>query len=192
MSTNLGEASRARTVHLYHLGRRFFASLSDERPSPTEDHWIRGFLLPGEANLWTRMSPRDQRHSVDVARKVVARLPEVGRPVMAAAILHDVGKLVSGYRTFARVGATLFWGLVPRRRRVRLAHRWGSGSGLARVAAVRRLAEYRLHPELGRDLLEQAGSDEFTSQWAAQHHTPMDNWTVDTELGLVLKECDDD
>ncbi len=192
MSSSVVEAARARTVHVHHLTKRFFASLSDERPSSTEDHWIREFLLPGEADLWARMSAPDQRHSVEVARKVVARMPDVDRPVMGAAILHDVGKLVCGYRTFARVGATLFWGLVPRRRRGRLANHWGSGSGLARMAAVRRLAEYRLHPELGRDLLEQAGSDEFTSQWAAQHHTPTDDWTVDAELGLVLKDCDDD
>ena len=185
--------ARARTAEARHLSRRFFASRSEERPAQADDEWIRGFLLTGEAQLWCRMSPPDQRHTVEVARKVVDALPGAGRPVIAAAILHDVGKLVCGYRTYARVGATVFWGLVPNPWRGPLARRWLSGSGAGRlVVGLRRLAEYRLHPELGRDLLERAGSDEFTRRWAAQHHAPIDTWTIDTDVGMVLKECDDD
>ncbi len=138
------------------------------------------------------MSAADQRHSLQVARKVLKERPDATRPVVAAAILHDVGKLLSGYGTFGRVAATVFWVLVPGSKKGRLAHRWAGGDGMGRRRLARRLGEYRVHPELGRDLLVQAGSDRFTSNWAAEHHTPSDRWTVGVEWGSVLKECDDD
>ncbi|NNE96952.1 MAG: hypothetical protein HKN24_13080 [Acidimicrobiales bacterium] len=153
---------------------------------------MRDVLLPGEQRLWDQLSAPDQRHGVQVARDVVEALPAASRPVLAAAVLHDVGKLVCGYGTFGRVGATLFWGAVPGAFRGRLAFGWARREGLGRFGAVRRLGEYRIHPELGRDLLAAAGSDDFTARWAGEHHTPIDRWTVDRELGLVLKECDDD
>ncbi len=138
------------------------------------------------------MSPADQRHSVGVARAVDAALPDADRPVIAAAILHDVGKVVCGYGTFARSAATVFWGVFPEQRRSALSHRWARGEGLGRVGLFQGLGQYRTHPELGRQLLHEAGADVFTATWAAEHHIPYCRWTVSPELGAVLKECDDD
>ncbi|MFW2381531.1 MAG: hypothetical protein ACN4GZ_07215 [Acidimicrobiales bacterium] len=181
-----------RTRQAKHLARRFFASLSSERPSASEDRWVRDLLLPGEEKLWSQMSPADQRHAVQVAQDVDRSLPDAPRPVLAAATLHDVGKLVCGFGTFARVVATVFWGVVPARFRAQFAFLWSAGGGLGRFEIFRRLGQYRVHPELGRDLLTEAGSDDFTSAWAAEHHAPIENWSVDPALGHVLKECDDD
>lgn len=181
-----------RASQLIHLARRFFGSLSNDPPAAIDDQWIRAQLLPGEIVLWERMSAPDQRHSLQVARNVLRERPDATRPVIAAAILHDVGKLVSGYGTFGRVAATVFWVLVPGSTKGRLAHRWTGGDGMGRTRLARRLGEYRVHPELGRELLVQAGSDTFTSNWAAEHHTPFERWTVSVEWGAVLKECDDD
>lgn len=183
---------RTRIHQSRHLAKRFFASLSDQRPSTSDDQWVRSLLLPEEEELWARMSPPDQRHSVQVARDVSTSLPAADRAVLAAAVLHDVGKLVCGYGTFGRVFATLFWGAVPAQLRSRFAFGWASGDGLGRFGVLRRLGEYRIHPELGRDLLKAAGSEEFTAAWAAEHHAPVDKWSVDRDVGHVLKECDDD
>ncbi len=183
---------RTRIVQARHLARRFFASLSDDRPTVEDDQWVRSHLLPEEEELWAQLSPADQRHSLQVARDVERRLPEVDRPVVAAAVLHDVGKLVCGYRTYARVFATMFWGVVPGPFRSRFAFGWASGRGLGKLEVFQKLGQYRIHPELGRDLLGAAGSADFTAAWAAEHHAPIENWTVDPALGLVLKECDDD
>ncbi len=72
----------------------------------------------------------------------------------------------------------------------------GSGgprvTGLGRLEVFKKLGQYRIHPELGRDLLGAAGSDDFTAAWAGEHHAPVEKWTVDPALGHVLKECDDD
>jgi hypothetical protein len=183
---------KTRAIQARHLARRFFASLSDERPSPADDRWVRSFLSDGEQELWGRVSAPDQRHGLQVARDVAAALPAAQRPVMAAAALHDVGKLVCGFGTYSRVTATVFWGLTPAPLRPRFAFKWNEGSGVGRFSLARRLAQYRIHPELGRDLLIDAGSDPLTAAWAAEHHAPVEKWSVDPALGRVLKECDDD
>lgn len=182
--------TRARQAR--HLAKRFFASLSDDRPSVADDQWVRSVLLPEEEQFWARMSPADQRHSVQVAKDVANSLPDAARPVLAAAVLHDVGKLVCGYGTYARVFATLFWGVIPAPFRGRLAFGWSSGHGVGRFEVFQRLGQYRIHPELGQELLRTAGSDDFTATWAGQHHSPIEKWSVDPALGHVLKECDDD
>src|ERR687891_541713 len=83
-------------------------------------------MKPGEAALWRRMSAPDRRHAVGVARRVdVALGPDASRPVLAAALLHDVGKIDSAFGPVRRALATVAgegWGYHPaqgRRRRLR-------------------------------------------------------------------------
>lgn len=167
-----------------HLARRFVASIRPGPPVPSDERWAEAQLLPGEVQLWRRMSNPDRRHAVGVARGVAAQLgPAATRPVLAAALLHDVGKVVSGYRTPARVVATVVWSVVPDTR----ADAW-----LGRGRPWRRLGQYRRHPALGGALIRQAGGAALTADWAAQHHLPADRWTVPLELASVLKACDDD
>src|SRR4029077_6096351 len=95
--------------------RRFFASLRPGGPRRSEDEGARAQLLPAEAALWTRMSNPARRHAAAVARDVERTLGhEATRPVLAAALLHDVGKVESGLRTYGRVIATLCGMLVGR------------------------------------------------------------------------------
>ena len=79
-----------------------------------------GILGTGELALWQRMSGPDRRHAVGVARRVSVALPATDpaldrRAVLAAALLHDAGKVESGLGTLARVPATLI-GLAARSR----------------------------------------------------------------------------
>jgi hypothetical protein len=161
-----------------HLARRFFASLSTSPPAGTDTDWALAQLLPAEQELWEQLAPADQRHAVGVARDVATRLgSRATRPVLAAALLHDCGKLASGFGTFARVGATV----------------WTAVRGRARVAAGHgRLSRYARHDELGAALLRRAGSDELTVTWAAEHHLPPDRWTLPRDLAEALKAADDD
>lgn len=169
----------------WHLARRFAGSLSTRPPSDADDAWARGHLSTGEHAIWERMSNPDRRHAIGVARAVVDTLGGAAdRPVVAAALLHDSGKVVSGLGTFARVGATLWWAVAD----TDWARRWAAGP-----AGIRRqLGQYRLHPELGRDLLTEAGSDPLTAAWAAEHHRSPDHWTIPAGIATVLKSCDDD
>ncbi len=179
---------RSRFTGLAHLVRRFVGSLKPGMPSPEQEAWVRNQLLSGEQLIWDQMSNPDRRHAIQVARAVVARLDEgdvpVQRSVVAAALLHDSGKVVAGFRTPFRVLATFLWAVVSDRR----ADEWLVGPPGMR----RRMAEYRLHPRLGAEMLVDAGSDPLTSAWAAEHHAPERSWSVPVTIGRVLKACDDD
>ncbi|MHB1923071.1 MAG: hypothetical protein ACYCSJ_00085 [Acidimicrobiales bacterium] len=169
-----------------HLARRFFGSLSRAEPGPADTAWVEGVLLPGERGLWARMSAPDRRHAVGVARAVQAEMgPAATRPVLAAALLHDVGKVDSGLGTLARVLATVAGRPAVRRRSAELAGRGGP---------LGRLGRYLRHPEIGGDLLRAAGSDSLTRAWSESHHRPEERWdpAVPVETGRVLKAADDD
>ena len=91
-----------------HLARRFFGSLRPGGPPDAERAWVEDVLSDAEYGLWTRMSGPDRRHSVQVAREVERRLGhEATPPVLAAALLHDVGKIDADLRTWGRVVATM-------------------------------------------------------------------------------------
>jgi hypothetical protein len=170
--------------HLVHLVRRFFGSLRPGGPAPDDETWARAHLLPGEVDLWRRMSGPDRRHAVDVARRMMAAGPApVDRAVVAAALLHDVGKIEAGLGPFGRSAATVVsavWG------HDRVAA-WSNRPGWRG-----RFGRYVLHPDLGGLLLAGAGSDPLTMAWATEHHRPPARWTVAKEVGDALKAADDD
>ncbi|MCB0957808.1 MAG: hypothetical protein R2694_20510 [Ilumatobacteraceae bacterium] len=128
-----------------HLARRFATSLSRRPPAADDLAWAHAMLLPSEAALWDRMTAQDRRHSILVARRFVERLPDATRPEVAAALLHDVGKLEAGLGTFARVAATV---VGPRGRRFRAYHD---------------------HEAIGAGLLADAGSDTVTVSLVTGH-----------------------
>jgi predicted HD phosphohydrolase len=121
-----------------HLARRFVTSLSRTPPPSADCAWAVDHLLPAEAELWQQMMVQDRRHSILVARRFVQIAPDASRAEVAAALLHDVGKLDSGLGTFARVVATI---VGPRTDRFR---------------------RYHDHERIGADMLAAAGSDAVT------------------------------
>ena len=120
--------------------KRLATSLPRTPPSDDDEAWVSSRLLPGEQRLWNRLSNPDRRHAILVARRFVDRLAPVapGRAAVAAALLHDVGKLRSDLGTWARVAATL---IGPRGSRFR---------------------DYHDHEAIGVEMLTNAGSDPLT------------------------------
>jgi hypothetical protein len=129
---------RRRAAHVAHLVRRFARALSSAPPATADEAWAADHLLPGELALWRHMSNPDRRHAIDVARRFATARPQAVRAEMAAALLHDVGKVRSGLGTGARVVATV---VGPRTPRFRLYHD---------------------HEQLGVGMLRDAGSDPVT------------------------------
>jgi hypothetical protein len=167
-----------------HLVRRFFGSLVPAGPRRRDAEWVRSVLADGGLRLWDRMSRADRRHAAGVARRVERALGhEATRPVLAAALLHDVGKLDSGLGTYGRVVATLASSVAGRG----AAHDWSRARGF-----TRRVGLYVRHPELGGDMLALAGSDPLTVTWTREHHLPPEEWTLPSHLANVLKSADDD
>ena len=109
-----------------------------------------------------------------VARRAQAGLGGAAtRPVLAAALLHDVGKVESGLGPLGRVVATL-----------------AQMSGRRRLAP--RVERYLSHDRLGGELLERSGSDPLTVAWAREHHLPPHRWTLPEATARALKHADDD
>ena len=104
--------------------------------------------------------------------------------MLAAALLHDVGKTDAGLRTYGRVIATLSARRSP-------ATRWPT-SGSPGRGFTRKVGLYLLHPDIGGDQLALADSDPLTVAWAREHHKPEEEWTVPLDIARVLKDCDDD
>lgn len=163
---------------IVHLARRFFGSLSRSSPSAIDEQWAIAQLGSQEQALWRRMDNADRRHAVGVARRVETDLGSAAsRPVLAAALLHDVGKLDSGLGTFARAGATIWAGAIGRERA---------------SAGANRVARYLRHDQIGAGLLLAACADPLTIAWAREHHLDPSRWTLAHELASALKNADDD
>jgi putative nucleotidyltransferase with HDIG domain len=163
-----------------HLVRRFLGSLWPAGPSSETTRAALAELTAPEAELWLQMSGPDRRHSAAVAGRVRLELGAgAPRAVIAAALLHDVGKLDSSLGTFARVGATM----VSRAR----AAAWTAPTGWRL-----RVARYLDHASIGAAMLDRAGSDPLTVAWARDHHRRVDEVTVDPRFADALRAADDD
>lgn len=124
-----------------HLLRRYWWALTARPLRSDTQTWVDSQLLDGERALFARMSASDQRHHVQVARRFVAECGGTApRAWVAAALLHDVGKIVCGLGTHGRVVATL----LPLTR----------GDG--------RIAQYHRHEGIGATLARLAGSEADT------------------------------
>ncbi len=174
-----------------HLSGRFFAALVPLGPARADESWALEQLLSGEQALWRRMSRPDRRHAVRVARDSVRALgsDRAPREVVAAALLHDVGKVESSFGTFARAGVTFAAIALGRSRLLSWA---GAASGNGRPSRRARVGLYLTHDSLGAELLEDAGSKPLTVSWAAEHHLAPELWTVDASIGAALKAADGD
>jgi len=138
------------TSGLAHLVRRFAGSLSRRPPAPADEAWVAGLLGGGELALWASMPVADRRHAVEVARRVQRARPDADRELLAAALLHDVGKLHSRLGTLGRVAATVV------------------GPRTARFRA------YRDHEALGAVMAAEAGSSPRTVALVAGGGPPAD------------------
>jgi hypothetical protein len=125
-------------AHSRHLIRRFVTSLSRRMPPAIDVAWVNEKLLENEFELWCRMKPHDQRHSVEVARRFSELHPTFSRDEVAAALLHDIGKVESELGIMGRVIATV---VGPVGTRFRLYHD---------------------HESIGLNLCREAGSSDET------------------------------
>jgi hypothetical protein len=167
-----------------HLVRRFGGSLWPAGPRAADDRWATGHLMPAEVALWRAMTGYDRRHAVGVARRTADALgARATRPVLAAALLHDVGKIHSGLGPVRRALATIAgfaWGHAT-------VANWRTRRGPAGGAG-----RYLAHDAIGADMLAAAGSDGLTVTWAREHHLPPERWSVPGDIGAALKLADDD
>ena len=81
--------------------------MSQTPPSSKDIALVSEVLNTAEFVVWSEMQPRDQRHSIVVLSRFDALLHTAVRAERAAALLHDVGKNISGLGFISRVVATV-------------------------------------------------------------------------------------
>jgi hypothetical protein len=172
-----------------HLTRRFVGALRPGGPSAADTTWVRGVLTDPEYDLWARLPGHDRRHAVAVARRVDHALAPDGGGAdprwLAAALLHDVGKLDAHLGVVARVGATLAGAAAGHD----YADLWSTKRGV-----TRRVGLYLRHPELGATRIRLAGGRAEAATWAAAHHTAAarDDTGLPPDVVAALLAADDD
>ncbi len=165
-----------------HLAKRFFGSVNPAVLGEDESSWVASQLLPAELELWARMSTADQRHAYGVGQRVVKILGEdATRPVVAAALLHDIGKIEANVGTMLRVVSTLV-GTIADQASI---ESWSKESGW-----LGRAGQYLRHNEIGAAMLTDAGSDPLTIAWAREHELVHTEWTLPEKISDALYKAD--
>jgi hypothetical protein len=163
---------------LRHLVTRFFGSLRPRPLVPDDLAFVQHTLTAAELACWDRLGPADRVESLTTARRAALALgPGADDRWVAAALLHDVGKVETGLGPFRRAGATAV-AIVFGERRVRA---WPNAIG-----------RYVDHDGLGARLLEQSGARREAVEWAAIHHRPA-LWpesSIPIEICQVLAAAD--
>ena len=125
---------------------------------------LRPYLLPAQIVLFQRMHPSEQAHAVRVMQRLQAA--GHGEPeLLSAALLHDVGKILSPLAAWERVAIVLGRHFFPG-----AVRRWSQGAprGLHHPFVV---AER--HPAWGADLAAQTGASERTIDLISRHQEPL-------------------
>lgn len=152
----------------YHLVRRFFGFLWAGPLSPREQSEISALLADSESSLFWRQAMQDQRHGLDVARRVLIARPG-DRLAARAALLHDVGKVGIGLGAIQRSLATVL-----------------DAFGVPLRGAYE---TYRRHGIVGAEHLQTIGADDLVVSFARHHPGPPPNG-ADSQQWQVLLDAD--
>lgn len=136
---------------LAHLARGFFRSLRATRPAPGEQLLVAATLSPSLARLFWSQPVPDLAHALRCARAVAAIAPRRA-DLIAAALLHDVGKRHSGLGTLGRSVATVL--------------------SILRLPMGKSFRSYVDHGKIGAAELRAFEVDRIVWEFAGHHHEP--------------------
>lgn len=151
-----------RLPRIWYRVRQFFQML--QAPfRPVDLDYVAAHLAPSELALFLRMPRAEQHHGIDLCRALEAENNH-DADVLAAALLHDVGKSVVSPRPWERVWVVLAEYFLPER-----AEAWSRGApeGWRRGFVIR-----RCHPAWGAQMVEEAGASPRAVELIRHHHAP--------------------
>ncbi|NBD35115.1 MAG: HD domain-containing protein, partial [Chloroflexi bacterium] len=123
---------------------------------PVDHAYVGAYLSPALHTLFERMPRAEQLHGIDIARQLEAQ-GHHDPDLIAAALLHDVGKIVAPPRLWERVIVVLVEHAAPT---------------FAAFCPLRGFVTRRRHPQWGANLAARAGAFPRTIDLIRRHHTP--------------------
>jgi hypothetical protein len=166
-------------ARLAYRSRQFRRVLRSPK-APLSDSILQPFLSPPQILLFRRMHFFEQAHSFQVLQSL--RLAGHTDPdLLAAALLHDVGKILAPLSLMGRVIVVIGKHFFPK-----AAERWGDGEphGLRRPF----MTAYQ-HPAWGADLAFAAGASPRTCELIRRHQ---DSSASDDPMLASLQSVDDE
>jgi hypothetical protein len=146
-------------VRIAYRTRQFWQAVS-AAPSPTDLDLAHQILSPTLFNLFLEMNRGEQAHSMNILHQLLL-MEETQPDLLAAALLHDVGKSRYPLRLWERVEIVLGRAIFPVKSRI-----WGQGAPLGWrkpfVVAAR-------HPDWGADMAAAAGASPLTVALIRRH-----------------------
>lgn len=140
---------------------RQFRAASAPRFTAADEQFAARWLTAAEHGLFMHEGVYERQHSVALARAVAAGQPAPSRSLIAAALLHDLGKAAAPLTRWQRVGFVLLDAMPGRPlRRMRRPPESSPRYGLWVL---------QHHAALGVALARAAGVDERTA-WLIEHH----------------------
>ena len=139
---------------------RLFRAFSPVQARP-DDAWATKQLPKPELEVYRQMDPRDREHAVRVAQKLLELHPNASSEVVRAALLHDCGKQVRPYKVLERVIVGLIAPEGPRSRQTSFG-----------VKSQTAMDVRNNHPQIGANLILEAGGDSRVAELVRIHHNP--------------------
>ncbi len=173
-------------MRIIYRARQFWAALT-AAPTPADLAAAQRVLAPALMDLFKRMQASEQAHSLDVYYRLL-RLGEQDGDLLAAALLHDVGKTCYPLHTWERVVIVVARALFPGRVKT-----WGqhTARGWRRAFVV---AEK--HAAWGAALAAEAGASPLVVELIRRHQDPRPANPAlagrADDLLRLLQQCDDE
>ncbi|MBU0511191.1 MAG: HD domain-containing protein [Chloroflexi bacterium] len=163
--------------HIRYRVRQFWIALGATRLNTSDLEPARAMLTTKQMALFTRLQASEQIHGLRVLQMLRAQ-GESHPDLMAAALLHDVGKCRLPLRLWERVLIVLGRRFFPER-----VKRWGNGTprGWRRPFVV---AEW--HPRWGAEMAREAGTSPLVVYLIREHQTDLPAEALDSLEGHLL------
>jgi putative nucleotidyltransferase with HDIG domain len=151
--------------------------------SPQELAAARAALTPACFDLFLELPGGDQAHSLRVF-KALSRAGIKDRDLLAAGLLHDVGKIRSPLHLPGRVGIVLVQRWLPQ-----AFQRWSAGEP---IGWKRSFVVAAQHPQWGAELVRRAGASARLATLIERHHSAEPAGPEDelSEPLLALQDAD--